>query len=51
MAMLKVQDKLWLHLSDEAAAKAFEALLLSAQHAVLPKLAELGHGLAKTLIA
>ncbi len=50
MAMLKVQEKLWLDLSDEAAAKSFEALLLSAQYAVLPKLAELQHGLAKNLV-
>lgn len=49
-ALLKVQEKLWLHLSDEAAAKAFADLLLSAQSAVLPKLAELQHGLAKTFI-
>ena len=49
-AMLKVQEKLCLDLSDEAAANEFEALLLSAQHAVLPKLAELQHGLAKTFI-
>jgi phosphatidylinositol 3-kinase len=50
MAMLKVQEKLRLDLSDEAAAKSLEALLLSAQYAVLPKLAELQHGLAKNLV-
>jgi len=51
MAILKVQEKLWLDLSDEAAVRAFEALLLSAQHAVLPKLAELSHGFARTFIS
>lgn len=51
MAILKVQEKLWLDLSDKAAARAFEALLLSAQHAVLPKLAELSHGFARTFIS
>ena len=50
MAMLKVQEKLWLDLPDEAAAKSLEALLLSAQYAVLPKLAELQHGLARNLV-
>jgi phosphatidylinositol 3-kinase len=46
-AMLKVQDKLWLNLSDEDAASAFKSTLVAAQNAVLPRIAEVQHRVAQ----
>lgn len=46
-AMLKVQEKMWLDLSDEDAAKAFESTLIAAQNAVLPRIAEVQHRVAQ----
>lgn len=46
-AMLKVQDKLWLNMSDEDAAHAFESTLIAAQNAVLPRIAEVQHRVAQ----
>jgi phosphatidylinositol 3-kinase len=48
MAMLKVQQKLLLDLPDDAACGALEALIDAAQRAVLPKLAEIQHSMART---
>ena len=47
MAMLKVQEKLWLDLSDEDAAKAFVEMLTAAQSAVLTRIAEVQHRVAQ----
>lgn len=46
-AMLKVQEKMWLNLSDEDAANAFESSLIAAQNAVLPRIAEVQHRVAQ----
>lgn len=47
MAMLKVQEKLRLDLSDEDMASTFEGALTSAQTAVLPRIAEVQHRVAQ----
>jgi len=47
VAMLKIQEKLRLDLSDEDAAAHFEGILTAAQAAMLPRIAEVQHRVAQ----
>ena len=46
-ALLKVQERLMLDLDDETAAAALEQMIMAAQSAVLPRVAEMSHRVAQ----